>query len=219
MGPAKGPFHVPLAIQNPNNYTTAMKQPALSLDRMIQFSQLILQFQDVIRAFYLPRGHKENDVEHSYHLAMMAWYLNSAGELGYNTDRVIKYALLHDLVEAYVGDVHAFDEAGRRGKEERERAAILRFEAEFPEAGEMVPIMSAYMSLADKEASYVYALDKLMPMVMIYLDNGRTWREDGLRLEQIHEVQSSKIALSEPVHLLYQQLKRIFEQRPELFAH
>jgi putative hydrolases of HD superfamily len=195
-----------------------MKQLPLSLDRMIQFSQLILQFQDVIRAFYLPRGHKENDVEHSYHLAMMAWYLNSAGELGYDTDRIIKYALLHDLVEAYVGDVHAFDEAGRIGKEQREAAAILRFEAEFPEAGEMTPIMANYMSRSDKEAEFVYALDKLMPMVMIYLDEGRTWREDGFQLQQIDEVQADKIAISAPVNALYQQLKRIFEQRPELFA-
>ena len=190
----------------------------LSIDRMIQFSQLMLQFQDVIRAFYLPRGAKENDVEHSYHLAMMAWYLNSAGELGYSTDRLIKYALLHDLVEAYVGDVHAFDEAGRRGKEERERAAIMRFEAEFPEAADMVPIMQSYMSHTDSEAQFVYALDKLMPMIMIYLDNGRTWREDGFCFEQINTVQSAKIALSQPVDALYQQLKRIFEQRPELFA-
>jgi putative hydrolase of HD superfamily len=190
----------------------------LSLDRMIQFSQLMLQFQDVIRAFYLPRGAKENDVEHSYHLAMMGWYLNSAGELGYDTDKVIKYALLHDLVEAYVGDVHAFDEEGRRGKEERERAAILRFEAEFPEAGDMVPIMRDYMSHADPEAEFVYALDKLMPMVMIYLDDGRTWREDGYRFEQIDAIQSGKIAVSAPIYALYKQLTRVFKQRPDLFA-
>jgi putative hydrolase of HD superfamily len=190
----------------------------LSIDRMIQFSRLILQFQDVIRAFYLPRGNRENDVEHSYHLAMMGWYLNTAGELGYDTDRVIRYALLHDLVEAYVGDVHAFDEQGRIGKEERERAAIMRFEAEFPEAGEMVPVMRDYMAHADPEARFVYALDKLMPMIMIYLDDGRTWREEGYHFDQIHQVQSSKIALSEPVRQLYEQLCRIFQSRPELFA-
>lgn len=193
-------------------------KPQLSLERMIQFSQLMLKFQDVVRAFYLPQGDKENDVEHSYHLAMMAWYLNSAGELGYDTDRLIRYALLHDLVEAYVGDVHAFDAAGRVGKYEREAAAILRFEREFPEAREMAPMMQAYMSRADEEAKFVYALDKLMPMIMIYLDNGRTWREDGFRFEIIHQVQASKIALSEPVDALYQQLRRIFECRPELFA-
>ena len=78
--------------------------------------------------------------------------------------------------------------------------------------------MVSYMSRSDKEAQFVYALDKLMPMVMIYLDEGRTWLEDGFRLQQIDEVQADKIALSAPVDALYQQLKHIFEQRPELFA-
>src|SRR5580704_10395759 len=121
------------------------KLRSVSLSDMIRFSKLMLQFQDVIRAFYLPRGDKENDVEHSYHLAMMAWYLNEAGHLGFDTNLLIRYALLHDLVEAYVGDVHAFDMIGRLGKEERERAAILRFQDEFPEIPQMVPIMQDYM--------------------------------------------------------------------------
>jgi putative hydrolase of HD superfamily len=194
------------------------KLRSVSLSDMIRFSKLMLQFQDVIRAFYLPRGDKENDVEHSYHLAMMAWYLNAAGDLGLDTNQLIRYALLHDLVEAYVGDVHAFDVAGRRGKEEREKAAILRFQAEFPEIPEMVPIMQAYMERRDDESRFVFSLDKLMPMIMIYLDNGRSWRQDGIRFDQIHRVQAEKIAMSRPVDDLYKELREIFEQQPELFA-
>jgi putative hydrolase of HD superfamily len=190
----------------------------IELSDMIRFSQLMLQFQDVIRAFYLPRGAKENDVEHSYHLAMMAWYVNSAGDLGLSTDLLIRYALLHDLVEAYVGDVHAFDEAGRRGKEERERSAIVRFQAEFPDASDMVPVMRNYMERSDPESRFVFSLDKLMPMIMIYLDNGRSWLQDGISFNQIHEVQASKIAVSKPVDALYKQLKCVFEKRPDLFA-
>jgi putative hydrolase of HD superfamily len=185
---------------------------------MIEFSSLILRFQDVIRAFYLPRGAKENDVEHSYHLAMMAWYLNDSGSLHLDTDRLIRYALLHDLVEAYVGDVSAFDEAGRIGKTEREHAALLRFEAEFPEIRSMAPYIASYMRHKDPESRFVYALDKLMPMIMIYLDNGRTWREDGYSFSDIHTVQADKIALSEPVNILYEELIRIFRNRPDLFA-
>jgi putative hydrolase of HD superfamily len=191
---------------------------ALRLDRMIHFSSLILKLQDVMRAFYLPHGDKENDVEHSYHLAMMAWYLNDSCDLNLDTDRLIKYALLHDLVEAYVGDVSAFDTVGRRGKHEREAQALTRFSKEFPEIQEMSPYIAGYMQHLDPESRFVYALDKLMPMIMIYLDNGRTWREDGFSFTDIHTVQGDKIALSEPVNELYLQLTRIFSSRPELFA-
>ena len=66
------------------------KVSQLKLDDMIRFSRLMLQLQDVIRSIDLPRGSsKENDVEHSYHLAMMAWYLNSSGHLGYDTELII----------------------------------------------------------------------------------------------------------------------------------
>src|SRR5664279_4569498 len=104
-----------------------MKQFTLSLDDMMQFSQLMLRLQDVVRAIHVPgRDVKENDVEHSYHLAMMGWYLNVSGELGYDTDSIVRYALIHDLAEAYAGDVSALDPIGRIGKPEREAAALER---------------------------------------------------------------------------------------------
>src|SRR3954468_164219 len=104
-----------------------MKQISLSLEDMMQFSQLMLRLQDVVRAIHVPgRDIKENDVEHSYHLAMMGWYLNVSGKLGYDTDSLVKYALIHDLAEAYAGDVSALDIQGRIGKAEREAEALER---------------------------------------------------------------------------------------------
>jgi putative hydrolase of HD superfamily len=193
--------------------------PHLSLSDMIQFSQLLLRFQEVIRAIYLPRrDNKENDVEHSYHLAMMAWYLNSSGRLGYDTDKIIQYALVHDLVEAYAGDVSALDLEARRDKDRREAEALARIEAEFPQAGHICDSIRRYEARADDEAKFVYALDKLMPMLMIYLSDGRTWREEKQDFALMHNCQSDKIALSAPVRELYDQLKVILTSRPQLFG-
>jgi putative hydrolase of HD superfamily len=186
---------------------------------MIKFSRLMLRFQSVVRAIHLPgRDEKENDAEHSYHLAMMAWYLNSHARLGYDTDRLIRYALAHDLVEAYAGDVSALDLDARRHKAKREAEALRRIEHEFPEAKELTDAVRDYELLADAEARFVYALDKLMPTLMVYLDEGRTWKEEGQTQELIHFCQSDRIALSEPVNQLYEQLAWILRARPELFA-
>ena len=194
------------------------KLAQLKLDDMIQFSRLILRFQDVIRVVDLPRGEaRENDVEHSYHLAMMAWYLNSSGELGLDVDKVIRYALVHDLPEAYAGDVNAFDAEGRRGKEQREADAMARIEREFPFGKDITQAVYDYEARSDEESRYVYALDKLMPMLMIYLEGGQTWRADGLDLQQIHENKLDKVALSEPINDLYLQLKAILDDQPQLF--
>ena len=196
-----------------------MKQLTLSLPDMMQFSQLMLRLQDVVRAIHVPgRDVKENDVEHSYHLAMMGWYLNITGQLGYNTDSIVRYALIHDLAEAYAGDVSALDPQARIGKPEREAAALKRIRAEFPLAEEIIVAVHNYETLADEEARFVYALDKLMPMVMVYLADGRTWLEDKQGFAYMHECQSPKIAVSEPVNQLYAQLRDLLIHRPQLFG-
>lgn len=190
----------------------------LSISEMIAFSRLMLRFQDVLRVVDLSRGLlRENDVEHSYQLAMMGWYLNTAGKLGYDTDRIVQYALVHDLAEAYAGDVHAFDEAARRGKAEREASAIAQIAAEFPGAKDILKSLQAYDARADKEANFIYALDKLMPILMIYIEGGATWRQEGLTLERIHANKADKVALSEPVQRLYDQLRELLAAQPELF--
>jgi len=196
-----------------------MKQFTLNLSDMMQFSQLMLRLQDVVRAIHVPgRDVKENDVEHSYHLAMMGWYLNVSGRLGYNTDNLVRYALIHDLAEAYAGDVSALDAQGRIGKPQREEAALHRIKNEFPLAEDIISTIKDYEMLADPEARFVYALDKLMPMVMVYLSGGRTWREEHQGFSLMHECQAPKIAVSEPVNQLYAQLQVLLMRQPQLFG-
>jgi len=196
-----------------------MSQPCINLQDMMQFSQLMLRLQDVVRAIHVPgRDIKENDVEHSYHLAMMGWYLNTSGRLGYDTDTLVRYALIHDLAEAYAGDVSALDLEARIGKAEREEAALQRIGREFPMARDIIPVIKDYEDLADDEAKFIYALDKLMPMVMVYLAGGRTWREEQQDLRLMDQCQAPKIAVSEPVNQLYDQLKALLLKQPQLFG-
>jgi putative hydrolases of HD superfamily len=192
----------------------------LKLDDMIQFSRLMLKFQSVERAIHVPGiDRNENDVEHSYQLAMMAWYLNNAGNLGLDTDKIIRYALVHDLPETLAGDVHAYDPQARKGKAERERQALKVLHQEYPEAAEIIEAVHIYDRLEDPEARYIYALDKIMPMVLVYLDGGRAWREYGLTAEQLHANKLDKVALSQPVKELYDQLVVLLERNPQLFSN
>jgi putative hydrolase of HD superfamily len=191
----------------------------LSLDTVIQFSRLMLQFQSIERAIRLPGGRpaRENDVEHSYQLAMMAWYLNGAGEFGYDTDKLIRYALVHDLPEAYAGDVHAYDVEGRKGKAERERRALELIAHEYPLAADIVEAVQDYDRLDNPESRYIYALDKLLPMINVFLEGGTSWREYGLTATQLHTNKLEKMAVCEPVKELYEQLMVLIGQNPNLF--
>jgi 5'-deoxynucleotidase YfbR-like HD superfamily hydrolase len=191
----------------------------ISLDHVIQFSRLMLQFQSIERAIRLPGGRPapENDVEHSYQLAMMAWYLNGVGEFGYDTDKIIRYALIHDLPEAYAGDVHAYDVEGRKGKAERERRALELIAHEYPLAAGIVGAVQEYDQLDNPESRYVYALDKLLPMINVFLEGGSSWREYGLTAIQLHANKLEKMSVCEPVKALYEQLMLLINHNPELF--
>ncbi len=190
----------------------------LKLGDMIRFSRLMLQFQGTERAIRPPgRESHENDVEHSYQLAMMAWYLNSAGELGYDTDAILRFALVHDLAEAYTGDVHAYDVQGRRGKAEREHKALNLMSHEFPASREFIQAIHEYETGGSPEAKFIYALDKLMPMLLVYLEGGSAWREYGLGFEEMHANKLEKVSVSEPIKRLYDQLAGLLNKNPQLF--
>lgn len=192
--------------------------PALTIAGMMRFSDLLLRLQAVRRTVRVPgRGDYENDVEHSYQLALMAWYVNDVGDLGLDVDRVIRYALVHDLAEAHTGDVFVLDHEGRRGKRERELAALDQIDGDLPEFRALTDAVREYDRQADPESQFVYALDKLMPMVMIYLEGGTSWREMAVSRDELLINKTKKTAACPPVQQLWLALEVLIRERPELF--
>ena len=192
----------------------------LSLERLTKFIDLLNRFRQV-RRIVLVNGEDrwENDVEHSYHLAMLAWYTISAEHLPLNTDKAIAYALIHDFVEVHAGDVpfNAPEEV-RAGKKEREHQASLTLQRDTPEFGDLHTYISQYEKQTDPESRFIYALDKLQPILQIYADNGRTWKQKGTLLSDIITYKKEKIATSLEVSTWYDSLIRELRARePELF--
>ena len=185
----------------------------------LRFAELMLKFQEVIRKVSIPRRpmQNENDVEHSYQLAMMAWYINQAGNLGLDVALLLMYALTHDLHETIAGDFHVLDHAGRIGKAEREAAALEQIAQEFPEFPQMIEIIQRYESQSDEESKFVYALDKLMPMLIIYLEGGSSWREVNISMEELFANKAEKTARSSTIFALSNELEVLLRARPQLF--
>lgn len=108
-----------------------MKQDQVS--RAMAFIQLLHRFQSIERVAYAhDLSRKENDVEHSYFLAMFCWYLCDSLQLKYSKEKVLRYALTHDLHEAYAGDTFIFDAEATKTKKDREANARVRISGEFP---------------------------------------------------------------------------------------
>lgn len=192
------------------------------LEKLLGFAKMLNLLQAVERVIRVKDSDRwENDMEHSYHLAMLAWYIIDTQKLSLDREKVFCYALAHDLVEVYAGDTYLFskDKELLTSKPERERLAAERLVTEFPEVPEMHAAIRHYVSKDDAESRFVYALDKIEPLIKLYLDGGRTWKEKGVTLEMAYESKKDKVALSPEIKEYFDEFMELLrKEEKQLFG-
>ncbi len=182
----------------------------------IQFTHLVQKVNRVV----LVNGESEweNDAEHSFQLALTAWYIVEHGNLDLNLGKVIRMALVHDLVEAYAGDTFIYDKPEVLAtKDVREKEALEKIKGEFPSFDSLYQTIEEYEERKTPESRFVYALDKLVPIINIYTDDGRTWKKEGITLERLLEAKNDKIALSPEIVPYYEEIVNILKENRHLF--
>lgn len=193
-----------------------------SLDHILKFTSLMHDFRAIERVVMrrdsdLP----ENDVEHSFTLAMLGWFINDAYSLGMDTGKILKYALAHDLVEVYAGDTYFYhdNQAIIDSKHDREVAAAARLRTEFPEFEELHVLIDLYEKRGDREGRFVYALDKIEPILSIYVDGGRTWREKNITIDMLTSMKRPKVAVDSDIARIFEELiQKITVEKASLFG-
>ena len=159
----------------------------------------------------------ENDAEHSYTLTMFAWFLIDSVGLDMNKDLVIKYCLVHDLVETYAGDTYIFDtdEKKKNEKHDREEKARMKIKKQFPEFREMNDLIQNYENKSDEESRFVYALDKVIPAMTNYLNRGEGrggFKKMGLTLDMLKEYKKDKVSAHPDVEKLWDEFLHLLEE-------
>jgi putative hydrolase of HD superfamily len=121
----------------------------------------------------------ENNAEHSWHFALMAMTLFEHCALeGVDIGRVIRMAIVHDLVEVYAGDTPAQDIAANAGKQEREREAADKLFALLPEeqAREYRSLWEEFDAMDTPDAIYASAVDRFQSFYLIHTSGtGSAW--------------------------------------------
>ena len=136
------------------------------LKKLLSFAKLLGELQAVERVIRVRGADRwENDVEHSYSLAMLAWY----------------------ILDTEVPELHA--------------------------------AIRGYVTKEDAESRFVYALDKIEPILKIYLDGGETWQKKGVTLEMLYESKKDKVALSPEIQPYFGELMALLrKEEKELFG-
>ncbi|OGZ11869.1 MAG: hypothetical protein A3D67_00300 [Candidatus Lloydbacteria bacterium RIFCSPHIGHO2_02_FULL_51_22] len=190
----------------------------LDLSKILNFVGLLNMFRHVERVV-LANGEKrwENDVEHSYHLAMLAWYIAESHALPLNRDLLVRYALVHDLVEVYAGDTYIYttNQSEKDSKKAREEKAAVELRENFPEFSGLHELIHQYEKREDKESRFVYALDKIQPILNIYMDGGRTWKEKEVTIQMLVDAKKHQVALSPEVSACFEELVMLLKKDEE----
>lgn len=189
-------------------------------DQIMEFNKFLLKFQQIKRDLYVTgEDRMENDAEHSYQLTMMAWFINSIFKLNFNLDLLMRYALVHDLVEVWAGDTSVFNSSSKmlKDKKQREQKAFKIITKQFSHFPELTEYINLYSTQQDQESLFIYSLDKLLPALNIYFDNGRSWKEHNITLERWLIVQKAKICKDRTMEIVLKSFLELITNKNELF--
>lgn len=151
------------------------------LEKQISFILEIDKLKKVFRRSYITDASRhENDVEHSWHLAVMCFVLAEYAPQSIDIMRVLRMVLVHDVVEIYAGDVCVYDTGRREAQAEIERAAADRVFGMLPDdqAAELRAAWEEFEAADSIEAKFARALDRLEPILLNYHTGGKAWREN-----------------------------------------
>lgn len=160
------------------------------LDQQLKFVAEIDKMTQIFRRTMLIDGsRRENDAEHSWHIAVMALlfsdYVKEKPDLG----RVVKMLVVHDLVEIYAGDTFAFDVEANKSKEENEIAAADKLFSQLPEeqGKEIRSLWEEFDEMKTPDSVYANCMDRVQPFLHNTLTTGATWVEGGVAKSQVEK--------------------------------
>jgi len=188
------------------------------LQQQIAFLVEIDRLKGVLRRTRLLDGSRyENSAEHSWYLAVAALVLAEYAREPLDLFRVIKMALVHDIVEVDAGDTFVFDEQARQTQHEREARAAERLFGMLPpeQAQEFRALWEEFISRQTAEARFAAALDSLVSVIANAHTDGGSWRENGIPRERVLQF-DQRIAHGAPI--LWEFARQLIEQTFERLA-
>ena len=158
------------------------------LKKQLDFMLELDKMKNIYRQTYvLHEDRKENDAEHSLHLAILAFMLEEYAAEPIDTLKVIKMVLLHDVVEIDAGDTYLYDEEGYKSKAEREEKAAQRIFGLLPDdqRDEYYALWREFEDDITYESRFASILDRMQPLLLNYTKGGIAWKEHGVHKEQV----------------------------------
>ena len=151
------------------------------LEKQLAFALEIDKEKNVLRQTHLSgHGRRENDAEHAWHMAVMAYLLREYANEAVDIGKVMLMCLIHDIVEIQAGDTYAYDAQGLETQKAREDAAKESLYGMLPEdqKAELIALFDEFEAGASAEARFAHAMDNLQPLLLNHSNQGGDWKAD-----------------------------------------
>jgi 5'-deoxynucleotidase YfbR-like HD superfamily hydrolase len=158
------------------------------LGQQLAFLIEVDRLKTVLRASTLAAAdRRENDAEHSWHLALMVPVLAEYADEPIDVGHTIRLVVVHDLVEVYAGDTPLYDDKARTSQAERELAAADRLFGLLPvdQAREFRALWDEFEARVTPEARFAKAIDRLEPNLLNWMAGGGTWLTPGVTVDTV----------------------------------
>jgi len=163
------------------------------LKRQLDFILEIDKEKNIFRQTHLSGyGRNENDAEHAWHMAVMAYLLQEYANEKVDIAKAMLMCLTHDIVEIDAGDTYAYDPAGLETQRAREQAAKERIYSLLPDDQKeaLQAIFDEFEESKTPEAQFAHAMDNLQPLLLNHSNNGGDWKAHQVTAEQVYGRQS-----------------------------
>ena len=163
------------------------------LKKQLDFSLEIDKEKNIFRQTHLSEhGRNENDAEHAWHMAIMAYLFREYANEEVDIAKVMLMCLIHDIVEIDAGDTYAYDTERIATQKVREDAAKERIFSLLPDdqKAEMISLFDEFEEYQSPEAKFAHAMDNLQPLILNNSNDGGDWKEHEVTAETIYSRQT-----------------------------
>ena len=179
------------------------KETDARIRKQLDFALEIDKEKNVFRQTSLSgKGRKENDAEHAWHMAIMAYLFREYSNRDIDVAKTMLMCLIHDIVEIDAGDTYAYDEEGQKTKKAREDAAKERIFSLLPDdqKQELIALFDEFEEGRTAESRFAHAMDNLQPLMLNDSNDGSDWREHNASAAAVYARHSATKLGSEIIY-------------------
>ena len=165
-------------------------QPRTFLDTLLVAERL----KDTTRHCYTAGGRHESVAEHSWMTTLMAFFLRDEFPEA-DMDKVIRMCIIHDLGEAFTGDIPSFHKTAEHEKIEETRLNTWVSSLPAPYAAEMTALYEEMSQRQTLEAKIYKAIDGMEAVIQHNHSDLSTWIPLEYELNKTYA--NDKVAFSE----------------------